>query len=138
MELSKTIQARPNEDKCLAKRSRDEFGHTRIQSYQQFDRATLPDAIPTRNRSVLEEDPCQIAAEQGAPNGSSADATFSCPSITAACGSAKPANDDGNVCAAIGQRHAVVEAGRYQEGPIAFAKNLHRREVQRSRATMTI
>ena len=138
MELSKTIQARPNEDKCLAQRPGDELGHTRIQSYQQFNRPTLPDAVPTGNRSVVEEDPWQIAAEQDAPNGSCAVATFNCPSTTAAAGSAKPANYDGNFCAAIGQRHAVVEADRYQEGPIAFAKNLHGCEVQRSGATMTI
>jgi hypothetical protein len=138
MELSKTIQARPNKDKCFAQRSGDELGHTRIQSYQQFNRPMLRDAVPTRNRSVLEEDPWQIAAKQSAPNGSSAVTSFNCSSATAVSGSVKPANWDGNFCTAIGQRHAVVEAHRYQEGPIAFAKNLHGCEVLRGGATMIL
>jgi hypothetical protein len=124
MELPQTIQVWPNADKYLAQWYRHELGDTRIQGYPQLNRPTLPDAVPTGNRSVLEEDPWQIAAKQGAPNGRNAHATFNCSSTTTAFGTTKPANYDRNFCAAIGQRNAVVEADRYQERPVGLAENL--------------
>jgi hypothetical protein len=63
MELPQTTQVRPNEDKYLAQWYWHELGDTRIQGYPQFNRPTLPDTIPTGNRSVLEEGAWQIATE---------------------------------------------------------------------------
>lgn len=57
MELSQAHQHGTNADKPFQKRCGHELGRAGTEDYTQFDRAPLCDALNTRNRPVVANDP---------------------------------------------------------------------------------